>query len=167
MKLPGGKKTILLIGLPLGLAAAGGLAFFTLFGGGGGSPAPVAVPDPQEGQYGAMVPLEERVVNLPTGGTYRYVKIGLTLELRPESADFYALAGEARSTAETELAAALKPAIPLVEDAVGTVIAGSDGKSLASADGRATLKSQLLAAARKILGASDVLNVYLTDLVMQ
>jgi flagellar basal body-associated protein FliL len=36
-----------------------------------------------------------------------------------------------------------------------------------SKDGRAELKSELLAAMRKVLGDREVIDVYFTDLVMQ
>jgi flagellar basal body-associated protein FliL len=82
-----GKKTILLIGLPVGLAVAGGLAFMTLSGG-GGSKEPPKTPNPKEGQHGFMLALDERVVNLKPGaaGSYRYAKVGLTVEIRPATA---------------------------------------------------------------------------------
>ncbi len=165
MKLPRGKRAMVLLGLPIGLAAAAGLAFTQLAVVGGTEPR--AVPDPGPGQHGAMLPLESRIINLPAGGPFRYVKIGLTIELRPESAGFYDLTGEARAAAEEEIVAAASRFLPLLYDAVGSVVAGSSGPALATSAGRAALKADLLAAARQILGEHEVLAVYLTDLVMQ
>lgn len=164
MKLPRGKRAIALLGLPLGLAAAAGLAVSQLAAGGG---EPTQVPDPGPGQHGAMLALESRVVNLPTGGPFRYAKIALTVELRPKSVAFYDLTGEARAEAEKEVVAAAEPLLPLLYDAVGAVVAGSSGTALATAEGRATLKADLLAAVRGVLGEEEVLGIYLTDLVMQ
>jgi flagellar basal body-associated protein FliL len=114
-----------------------------------------------------MLALEDRVVNLPVSSPFRYVKIAVTIELRPDSAAFYGLTGDARASAEKELLKNEDPAVPLLQDAVGSVVVAQDGASLATTEGRARLKAELLAAARRILGERAVLNVYLTDLVMQ
>jgi flagellar basal body-associated protein FliL len=164
VKLPRGKRAIVLVGLPVGLAVAAGLAATQLAAGGG---APPPVPDPSPGQHGAMLPLESRVINLPTGGPFRYAKIALTVELRPESAAFYELTGEARTAAEKEIVASAEPLLPLLYDAVGSVVAASSGSALATSEGRAALKADLLAAVRDVLGEEEVLGIYLTDLVMQ
>lgn len=163
MKLPGGKKALLL-GLPLGLAVAGGLAFTQLSG---ASTGPPLVPDPAEGQHGVMIALESRVVNLQSGGSYRYAKVAITVELRPESAGFYGLAGEALEEADKEAIAANAPKVPILIDAVGTVVSSADPAGLTTPEGRAKLKLDLLEALRAVLGEHEVLNIYFTDLVMQ
>jgi flagellar basal body-associated protein FliL len=163
MRLPRGKQAVLLVGVPVGLAVAGVLVYTQLVA---GSPAP-EVPDPGPGQHGPMLALEDRVVNLPVSSPFRYVKIAVTIELRPDSAAFYGLTGDARASAEKELLKNEDPAVPLLQDAVGSVVVAQDGASLATTEGRARLKAELLAAARRILGERAVLNVYLTDLVMQ
>ena len=57
--------------------------------------------------------------------------------------------------------------MPLLLDAVGNVVSAEDGTVLATADGRAQLKDDLLKQAKQILGEDKVLDVYLTNLVMQ
>lgn len=161
MKKPGRK--ILLLVLPLGLAGAGAAAFLLMSGGS----KPVEVPDPATGQHGPMLALEERVVNLQSGGPFRYAKIGLTVELRPPSADFYALAGEPRVAAEKLVTEEHEAAVPLILDALGTVVSARSSSELVSVEGRAHLKDQLAEAIRGVLGEEEVLNVYFTDLVMQ
>jgi flagellar basal body-associated protein FliL len=163
VKLPGGKKALLL-GLPLGLAVAGGLVFTQLSGASSGPP---LIPDPAEGQHGVMIALESRVVNLQAGGTYRYAKVAVTVELRPESAGFYGLTGKALEEADKEAIAANAPKVPILIDAVGTVVSSADPLSLITPEGRAKLKVDLLDAFRAILGEREVLNLYFTDLVMQ
>lgn len=164
MKLPEGKKAILLMGLPLGLAAAGVLAFTQLSASSSGPP---PVPDPADGEHGVMLALEERVINLGSGNPFAYVKVGVTVELRPETAEFYGFTGEARATAEGEAIKAEEGAVPLLLDALGTTVSAQDGKALATPEGREALKAALLDAYREILGEREVLDVYFTDLVMQ
>lgn len=159
-----GKKSIALLGVPLGLGVAAGLVYFFVLA---GPSVPAEIPDPAAGQHGPMIALEERVVNLLKGGDYRYAKVGVTVELRPEKADFYALKGEARTVAEEEIHKEYEAALPLMLDAVGRVVGARTSTELGTPDGREALKAELHHAMGEILGEHEVLNVYFTDLVMQ
>ena len=162
MKKPSGRTTII-IGVAFGLAAAGGLAYLNL----SGSNTPPPLPEPAAGQHGPMLALDERVVNLLAGGPYRYAKVGLTVELRPATKDFFALVAEARAAAEKAALLEHQAEVPLILDALGRVVSAHNSNELVTVDGRATLKKELLEAVRTVVGEDAVLNVYFTDLVMQ
>lgn len=166
LPIPRGRRAILALGVPLGLAAAGALVFTQMSA---AAKAPATVADPGVGQFGPMLALDDKVINLSTAtpGGYKYAKIGVTIELRPSSASFYNLHGADRTKQETTELAAFTDAVPLLTDAVGTVVSAHDSSTLTTPDGRAKLKTELLAAARKILGQDTVLDVFFTDLVMQ
>jgi flagellar basal body-associated protein FliL len=159
-----GKKTIALLGVPLGLGVAAGLVYFFVLA---GPSVPPEIPDPGEGEHGPMIALEERVVNLMTGGDYRYAKVGVTVELRPETADFYKLKGEARVTAEKELEKGFESVMPLMHDAVGRTVGAKSSGELGTPEGREALKQEIRTAMGEIFGEHEVLAVYFTDLVMQ
>jgi hypothetical protein len=116
-----------------------------------------------------MLALDDKVINLSqtTPGGYKYAKIGVTIELRPTASSFYGLHGTERTKQETTELAAYTDAVPLLIDAVGTTVASHDSSTLTTAAGRSALKAELLASARKILGDTDVIDVFFTDLVMQ
>jgi len=164
--IPRGRRAILILGIPVGLAAAGGLAFTML---GSGPKAPPAVPDPATGQLGPMLALDSRVVNLTPGTTitYKYAKVSVTVEIRPSTASFYELHGTERTKSEATELADYTAEVPVLDDAVGQVVAAHTPDSLSTADGVAQLKTELLGAMRKILGDQVVIAVYLTDFVMQ
>jgi flagellar basal body-associated protein FliL len=159
-----GKKTIAMLGVPLGLGVAAGLVYFFVLA---GPSAPPEIPDPGEGEHGPMIALEDKVVNLMAGGDYRYAKVGVTVELRPEAAEFYTLKGEARKVAEEEIRKDYEAALPLMLDAIGRVVGAKTSTELGTPDGREGLKEELHAAMGGILGEHEVLAVYFTDLVMQ
>ena len=166
LPIPRGRRAILVLGVPLGLAAAGALAFTQLSA---GAPTP-AVPDPGPGQHGPMLALDSRVINLAdstTPGAFKYAKIALTIELRPQAASFYGLSSDARAKEETIETTDVSDDVPLLLDALGTVVSSHTSDSLTTPDGRASLKTELLAAMRKVMGERAVLDVYLTDFVMQ
>jgi flagellar basal body-associated protein FliL len=131
--------------------------------------APPAVPDPGAGQIGPVLALDDKVINLSTlsAGGYKYAKIGVSIELRPAAASFYDLHGKERTTAETTELANYTDAVPLLVDAVGSVVAAHDSSTLTTADGRDQLKTELVTAFKKILGDSTVIRVLFTDFVMQ
>jgi flagellar basal body-associated protein FliL len=166
LPIPHGRRAILLLGIPLGLAAAGAFVFMQM----SGSKVTPPVPDPAAGEHGPMLALDSRVINLAQGttaGAFKYAKVALTIELRPESASFYSLAPDARAKEETVETTKVSDDVPLLLDALGTVVSSHDSATLTTSDGRAALKTELLAAMRKILGDQAVLDVYFTDFVMQ
>ena len=161
-----GKKTILIAGLPVGLAAAGAIAFLTLSKPSGPPP---ETPDPAEGQHGIMLALEDKVVNLlpGTASSYHYAKVGVTVEIRPEKADFYALKAEARKTAEEAIVKDYESDVPLLLDALGRVVSAKTSEQIGTPEARQELKTELMDAFGHVLGEKDVLDVYFTELVMQ
>jgi flagellar basal body-associated protein FliL len=166
LPIPHGRRAILILGVPLGLAAAGGFMFMQMSA---PKAAPVVVPVPSAGQHGPMLALDSRVINLtatPVGG-YKYAKVAVTIELRPESASFYSLSGDGRAKEEKTETDKISQDVPLLLDALGSAVSSHDSTSLTSADGRAKLKAELLIAMRKVLGDQKVLDIYFTDFVMQ
>jgi flagellar basal body-associated protein FliL len=148
------------------LAAAGAFAFMSMSG--SSAPTP-AVPDPSQGQHGPMLALESRVINLATSpaGGYKYAKVAVTIEFRPDAVSFYKLASTDRAKEEKTETDKISQDVPLLLDALGAAVSSHDSASLTSADGRAKLKTELLAAIRKVLGDKDVIDIYFTDFVMQ
>jgi flagellar basal body-associated protein FliL len=147
-----GKKTIALAGVPLGLGVAAAVVFLVVLPKGS---APVGVPDPKPGQHGVMLPLEAKVVNLGAGGDFHYAKVGVTIELRPGDASFYALVAEARTTAETLAVKEYEGATPLLQDAIGRITSAKTSTQLGTPAGREALRTELLAAFREILGDAE------------
>ena len=187
-----GKKTILLLGIPLGLGLAVGLlavVFLVLKPGA----TPPGIPDPSPGQHGVMLPLDTKVVNLAPGGDYKYAKVGVTLELRPEKVDFYAAAPADREVTSALVVKNMAEMLPLLDDAIAKVVSSKTSTELLNDAGREQLKQELLDAVRAVLDgeavaaspaarasdassataaptaakATDVLGLYFTDLVMQ
>ena len=115
-----------------------------------------------------MIALEDRVVNLLKGGDYRYAKVGVTVEMRPESADFYKLKGEARVVAEKELVKDYEAVMPLMLDAVGRTVGAKTSTDLGTPGRpRGAQDRDPRAPWARSSASTEVLNVYFTDLVMQ
>ncbi len=166
LPIPRGRRAILILGVPLGLAAAGAFVFVQM----SSASVPAAVPDPGPGQHGPMLALESRVINLAGGGevgAFKYAKVAVTVELRPADAGFYSLASADRAKEEKKETDEVAQDVPLLLDALGRVVSAHDSTSLTTPDGRAALKEELLAEMRKVMGEDKVLDIYFTDFVMQ
>jgi len=166
LPIPKGRRAILVLGVPVGLAAAGALIFTQMSA---ASKVPPPIPGPSQGQFGPMLALDDKVINLSTStpGGYKYAKVGVTIELRPTTASFYGMHGTERTKEETTELAAYADAVPLLDDAIGATVSAHDSSTLTTADGRAKLKAELLAAIKKILGDGNVIDLLFTDFVMQ
>ena len=81
--------------------------------------------------------------------------------------DLYKLKAEERATAEATLLKDYDSDLPLLLDRLGQAVSARTSDDIATTDGRATLKTELLAGFREVLGPDEVLAVYFTDFVMQ
>ncbi|MFN8629844.1 MAG: flagellar basal body-associated FliL family protein [Chloroflexota bacterium] len=171
-----GKKAILLLGIPLGLGVAAALIFLVVLPMLTAAPKPV--PDPEAGQHGYMIPLDTKVVNLAPDSEFKYAKVGVTIELRPETKDFYTMAGAAREPLAAAKVKEMAELLPVLDDAVAKIVAAKTSQELTSAAGRDALHAEILEALRKAMekpapsGATEpwppeVIDIYFTDLVMQ
>jgi len=165
LPIPHGRRAIIALGVPLGLAAAGAFVFMSM----SATKTVPKIPNPGQGQFGPMLALDDKVINLSmtTPGGYKYAKVGVTIEVRPAAASFYDLHGTERTKQETTELAAYTDAVPLLVDAVGTTVSSHDSSTLTTTDGRAALKAELLTSAKKILGDDKVIDIFFTDFVMQ
>ena len=163
LPIPRGRRAILIIGVPLGLAAAGAFVFTQVI-----MATPAPVPDPAAGKHGPMLVLESRVINLQQNvpSDLKYAKVAVTVEMRPTDAKFYDLTGAERAKAEKTQLDGLSDDTPLLQDALLQVIGSHSSSDIATPQGRAALKTELLAAMRKACGDRAVLNVYFTDFTM-
>ena len=163
LPIPRGRRAILIVGVPVGLAAAGIFVFTQVIAGSGGP-----VPDPGPGEHGVMIALDSRVVNLKveTAADYKYAKVAVTIEMRPTTASFYKMTGADRAKEEKAELSSYSDTVPLLQDALLQVLSSHTSSSLSTPQGMATLKAELLAAMRKSAGADKVLNVYFTDFKM-
>jgi flagellar FliL protein len=166
LPIPRGRRAILVLGVPLGLAAAGAFVFVQM----SSASAPVPVRDPEPGEHGPMLALESRVINLSSStqaGAFKYAKVAVTVELRPTDASFYSLTSEDRAKQEKKETDEVVQDVPLLLDALGRVVSAHDSTSLTTPEGRAALKTELLAEMRKVMGEKKVIDIYFTDFVMQ
>lgn len=182
MKLSG-RMLIVVLALALGAVAGGGFLF--VFGSAGqskpaaaepkggaakpGAAKPVAAAKsekPAEGTRGAMYPLKDRVVNLADANGRRYLKVGLTLEVETEK-DVAKLKGEALKEFQKELQVELSRFEPAMYDVIVLTLSAKTFDEVASLDGKERIKKELKDKLSHVMEEPHILNVYLTDFIVQ
>lgn len=177
MKLSG---RMLIVALALALGAVGGGGFFFVFSSIGQSkpaaaekasakaPAKSAMPAPveEEQRQGALFVLKDRVVNLADSNGRRYLKIGITLEVESER-DVTKLKGEALKEFQKEIQAELGRFEPALYDVLVRTLSAKTFDEVASPDGKDKIKAELKEKFAKVMPEPHILNVYITDFIVQ
>lgn len=177
MKLSG-RMLIVVLALALG-AVAGGAFLFIFSNVGQSKPAAAETKDgaakpsggaaksgPAEEKRGAMYTLKDRVVNLAETGGRRYLKIGITLEL-DIGKDVSKLKGEALKELQKELQGEMSRFEPALYDVIVTTLSAKTFDEVASLDGKERIKKELKEKLSRVMEEPHLLNVYITDFIVQ
>jgi flagellar FliL protein len=117
---------------------------------------------------GILFPLGERIVNLADPGGYRYLRIAITLEFLPESAEFYKLPPAERAAREEEFQAEVTRQKPLIDDLVISILSSKTFADIFTLEGKEQLKAELIEKLNATLGDKKYVGaVYFTDFVVQ
>ena len=115
-----------------------------------------------------MYVTSERVVNLADRGTMRYLKAQVVLEFAPSGDQGKGtLDPEAYKKKQEELRKELAGRAPIIEDQITTTLSSKSSAELLTADGKARLKQELREKLGEAAGEKKLLNVYLTQLIIQ
>ncbi len=117
---------------------------------------------------GILFPLGERVVNLADPGGYRYLRVSITLEFLPESAEFYRLPPDKRVAEEERFKEELARQKPIIDDLVISILSSKTFAEIFSLEGKQQLKEELMEQLNASLGEGKYVGaVYFTDFVVQ
>jgi flagellar FliL protein len=115
---------------------------------------------------GIMFPLRDRVVNLTDPGMMRYLKVGVTLDIKdPKLKE--PPKGEEYKKKQEHLTVEMKGHLPQIEDQVTVILSSKSSGELISAEGKQKLKDELKEKLNKALHEDLVLGVYFTDFIIQ
>jgi flagellar protein FliL len=149
------KNKIFLIGIPLLILVimGGGTAAY-YFGG-------FTVPKPSETELstndspkieplGPLLKMEDFVVNIMQKDTTRFLKIGITLEMK-----------------DIESNERIKNRMPQIIDAVLLLVGNKQFDQIKDLQGKLQLKADLLAHINSLIGKDEVTDIFFTDFVVQ
>ncbi len=122
-------------------------------------------PTPQK-KYTATFALKDRDLNLKTTGPLRYIKIGITIEFYVEK-DISQLKGAELKHAQDEINAEMNPYVPLLQDAVTTIVSTKTQEELTDPKGKELLRQELIHKFESILKGHEISNIYFTEFAIQ
>ena len=140
-----GKLLIIIIAVVVLLAGGAG-AYFFLLNKGGEKDKVNSTKEAKDAQ-GVNFALEPFVVNLVD---QKYLKVSIQLEL-----------------SNPKLMETAKTKTPQIRDAIITILSSKSSEELITPEGKLIVKDEIKMRANQVLGENSVLNVYLTDFVMQ
>ncbi len=140
-----GKLLIIIIAVVVLLAGGAG-AYFFLLNKAGEKDKAHTTKESKEAQ-GVNFALEPFVVNLVD---QKYLKVSIQIEL-----------------SNPKLMETAKAKTPQIRDAIITILSSKTSEELITPEGKLIVKDEIKMRANQVLGENSVLNVYLTDFVMQ
>lgn len=170
MKLLKGKLLIAIVGLVVVAAAGVGvylfqpqlLPFAKVQAAGNLEPTPDAV-SPGSGPIYTM---KERILNLRGGDSLRYLKVCVALEFESKE-NLGHLKPEEYKKKQDELNLAIAPKVPLLNDAITTIVTTKDANELSTLEGKERLREELKEKFNTFMAEPKVARVYFTEFVMQ
>lgn len=124
------------------------------------------LPTPEFGS-GILIDLGSKVVNLADPGGYRFLKVGIVLELQPTDPAYYSLKPADQAKAEQQIRDDMANRQAIISDAVISCLSDKTFVDIFSLAGKEKLKAALLADLNKRLPTSaTVVRIYFTDFVI-
>lgn len=131
--------------------------------------APTATPEPHNylpGE-GVMLDMSTKIINLvdPTGR--RYIRLTIVAEFAPDNPEYLALPEEEKTTYLTEFKDKLNARLPIMDDAVITLLSTKTYEDLYTADGKEILRAEILNDLAAKLPDLHIISIYFTEFVVQ
>ncbi len=130
---------------------------------------PTATPLPPievEPGGGVMVNSGTKIINIsdPTGK--RYLRVTIVLEFAPTDPKYPEMTADERAAYSTTFSAEVTTKLPLVDDAIITLVSQKSFEDLYTADGKEKLRNEILESVSNRLTGYKILSIYFTEFVV-
>jgi flagellar basal body-associated protein FliL len=123
--------------------------------------------EPAQPGKGIMVDTGTKIVNLLDPAGRKYLRVGVVLEFTPDDPEYPAMEGEEKVTYEATFTEEVTPRIPVMNDIIITMLASQTFESVYTAEGKETLRQEIMNTINKQLPDYHVNFVYFTEFVVQ
>jgi flagellar FliL protein len=116
---------------------------------------------------GVMVNMSTKIINLvdPTG--HKYIRLTVVAEFAPDNPEYMSMPEEEKTTYLTEFQDKLNARMPIMDDAVITLLSTKTYDQLYTAEGKEQLRAEIMDAISKRLPDLHLLSIYFTEFVVQ
>ncbi len=108
-----------------------------------------------------------KVVNLADPGGYRYLKVGIVLEILPTDPVFYTLSGPELEAERERIIEKIDEQRPIIEDIITLTLSSKTFEEVFTIAGKEQLKGELRDQFNARLTIGQVREIYFTDFVIQ
>jgi flagellar FliL protein len=134
---------------------------------------PIEAPAPTQEAHvylpgeGVMVNMSTKIINLvdPTG--HRYIRLTIVAEFAPDNDEYLSMAEEEKTAYLTEFQNKLNARMPIMDDAVITLLSTKTYDDLYTADGKEKLRMEIMNDLSQKLPELHIISIYFTEFVVQ
>ncbi|MFN8383501.1 MAG: flagellar basal body-associated FliL family protein [Anaerolineales bacterium] len=134
-------------------------------------PVTESTPTPETHEYlpgeGVMLNMSTKIINLvdPTGR--RYIRVTIVAEFAPDDPNYETMTEEEKSAYLTTFQEKLNSRLPIMDDAVITLLSTKTYEDLYTAEGKEKLRAEIMDVLSKKLVDLHILSIYFTEFVVQ
>ncbi len=130
-------------------------------------PTPAPEPHAYLPGEGVMVNLSTKIINLVDPGGRRYIRLTVVVEFAPDNEEYASMPEEEKTAYLTQFEDKLNSRLPIMDDAVITLLSTKTYEDLYTADGKERLRAEIMDALSSKLPDLQVISIYFTEFVVQ
>jgi flagellar basal body-associated protein FliL len=130
-------------------------------------PAITPTTEPVKAGQGLMFNTGSKIINLAEPGGRRYIRITVVLEFSPTDPTYDKMTAEEKATYVTNFNDEIKNKQPVIDDAIITIISTKTFDMLYTADGKESLRKEVLDQLRQRMPEYQILSVYFSEFVVE
>jgi flagellar protein FliL len=130
-------------------------------------PTPTPTPEPIKPGQGIMFNMATKIINLADSTARKYIRLTMVLEFAPDDPAYLSLAAEAQKAYTTAFENKVTARMPIMDDAVITLLSTKTFEDLYTAAGKEKLRQELVKAITARVADLSLISVYFTEFVVQ
>jgi len=133
------------------------------------TPEVTATPEPPEIKAGEGIMLNTgtKIINLADSPSQRFIRISIVMEFAPDDHEYTTLPEEEKTLYLTTFNEKLNMILPMIDDSIITILSTKKFEDLYTADGKESLRTELLEQVRSKLPDYEIMSVYFTEFVVE
>jgi flagellar protein FliL len=116
---------------------------------------------------GIMFNMSTKIINLADPSGRKYIRLTVVLEFAPDNPEYKKLTGEELTLYTTEFNAKINALMPIMDDAVITMLSTKTFEELYTADGKEKLRQEVMKAIQDRVTEYHLISIYFTEFVVQ
>lgn len=117
--------------------------------------------------HGLMIDTNTKIINLAAPNGRKYIRVNVVLEFLPPDLAFYEMEGEEKHAFVVSFEEEVNRKMPLIDDSIITLVSSKQFDDIYTADGKEALRIEIRNIVNSRLLDYLVINVYLTEFVVQ